>query len=171
MLTTWARSMGSTPEERARTWPAQELLPGPDLLLHRAVDVEAPAEVVFRWLCQLKVAPYSYDWVDNLGRRSPRTLTPGAEQLAVGQTVTTVFRIASFVQGESITLLLKGKGWMAVTYAAVPAGPGRSRLVVTLVTRRRRRPWTPATGALLAWGDAVMMRKQLLTLKARAEGR
>lgn len=171
MLTTWARHWGSTAQERARTWPAQELLPDPDLLLHRAVDVAAPADVVFRWLCQLKVAPYSYDWVDNLGRRSPRTLTPGAEQLAVGQTVTTVFRIHSFVPGESITLLLRGKGWMAVTYAAVPVDAARTRLVVVLVTRRPRRPWTPLTDALLAWGDAVMMRKQLLTLKQLAEGR
>ncbi|MCU1592932.1 MAG: hypothetical protein JWO12_324, partial [Frankiales bacterium] len=76
-LRSWVHEWGSTEQERSRTYAAQELLPDADLVLHRAVDVAASAADTYRWLCQLKVAPYSYDWIDNLGRRSPRTLTPG----------------------------------------------------------------------------------------------
>src|SRR3989442_14397603 len=80
---------GSTAAERAQPFPCAGLVPEPAAALFRAVDVAAPARVLFPWLCQLRVAPYSYDWIDNLGRQSPRRLTPGLERLALGQRVMT----------------------------------------------------------------------------------
>ncbi|MCX5731216.1 MAG: hypothetical protein NTY18_07665 [Deltaproteobacteria bacterium] len=35
------------------------------------VTVAAPATVLFRWLCQLRVAPYSYDRLDDGSPRHP----------------------------------------------------------------------------------------------------
>lgn len=161
---TWARTWGSTPEERARTYPAADLVPGH--LLYRAVDVDAPAATTFRWLCQLRVAPYSYDLVDNFGRRSPSALTPGLEQLAVGLRFMTIFELAAFEPDRSITLVLrKGSrlfGQLAVTYDVRPHGPESSRLLAVLSVTR--------PNPVLIWGDLVMMRKQLLTLARLAEG-
>ena len=94
---------GATAAERAARYGCDDVVPDPDRVLFRAVDVAAPAPVVFRWLCQVKVAPYSYDWIDNLGRRSPRILTPGADELEVGQRFL-IFTLASFEQDRSITL-------------------------------------------------------------------
>src|SRR5215207_3591766 len=133
------------------------------MVLHRAVDVAAPAAVTFRWLCQLRVAPYSYDLLDNRGRRSPRTLTPGLDELAVGQRVCRIFRLESFTPGSLLTLRLTGT--VALTYAAVPAGADASRLVA----RVRMSGLDPVRRRALAWGDLVMMRKQLRTLGALAE--
>src|SRR5262249_6937940 len=69
------RTWGSTPAERRMQFPCDRHLPACDDALFRAVSVAAPAPLLFRWLCQLRVAPYSYDWLDNFGRRSPRQLT------------------------------------------------------------------------------------------------
>ena len=63
---------GASVAERRVPLPCNELLPDARTRCDRAISVDAPAAVLFRWLCQLRVAPYSYDLLDNLGRRSPR---------------------------------------------------------------------------------------------------
>jgi hypothetical protein len=127
---------------------------------------------MFRWLCQLRLAPYSYDVLDNLGRRSPRTLDAGTDELVVGQRMVAIFRLASFERDRHLTLVARGHrvfGDVAVTYRVEPAGAEECRLVVKLAVRYPRHPlgrlgrwWLPA-------GDLVMMRRQLLNLRALAE--
>jgi hypothetical protein len=158
---------GATTVEAARPYPVDELVDDP-LLLTRAVDVHAPAEVVWRWLCQVAVAPYSYDWIDNRGRRSPRELTPGAERLEVGQRMAKVFRLTSFDAPHQWTAVTDGRGERmfgraAMTYAAEPG-----RIVGRVAVSRSGRVG-PARAWALAWGDLVMMRRQLRTLAALAE--
>jgi hypothetical protein len=166
---------GASPEELARPYPADSVLDGPVLALTRAIAVDAPQELTWRWLCQIAVAPYSYDWIDNLGRQSPRTLTPGADQLTIGQPMAFVFELVSFDEPHQWTAVTgrRGRslfGSVAMTFAAEPAGPAgtASRIVCRLVaTQGGAVGWTRAR--LLAWGDLVMMRRQLLNLKALAE--
>jgi hypothetical protein len=128
---------------------------------------------VFRWLCQLKLAPYSYDWVDNLGRRSPQELVPGVERLTLGERVATIFRLVEFEADRHLTLLLRDSrvfGDVAITYLVTPVAPDRSRLVVKLLVRYPRPALLRAVMArALALGDLIMMRRQLLNLKALAE--
>jgi hypothetical protein len=168
-IATW----GSTASERAMPFACDRHLAAPDLELYRAVDVAAPAPVVFRWLCQLRVAPYSYDWIDNFGRRSPRDLVPGLEELEVGQRVMRAFELVEFEPDRHLTALARGDsllGDVAATYLVVPGGTRRSRLVVKMVVGLPR--WWPVRAAvrwLLPAGDLVMMRRQLLNLKGRAE--
>ncbi|MET0910872.1 MAG: hypothetical protein ABWZ99_15510, partial [Ilumatobacteraceae bacterium] len=66
-----AMDWGSTPEERAASYPCEAFVPDAKIAVYRAIDIDAPVTVVYRWLCQLRKAPYSYDLLDNLGRRSP----------------------------------------------------------------------------------------------------
>jgi len=170
------RTWGSLPAERAASYPCDVLLPDPDDVLFRAVTVEAPAAAVFRWLCQLKAAPYSYDWIDNRGRRSPRRLIAGVEQLAIGQPVMRIFRLASFETDRHLTLRLTDPaggrlfGEIAGTYCVEPLGDQRSRLVVKLLVRHPARFPGTWLRRFLPAGDLIMMRRQLLTLKGLAEG-
>ena len=145
--------------------------PDPDQVLVRAIDVDAPADVVFRWLCQLRVAPYSYDWLDNRGRRSPRVLTPGVERLEVGQPVMRIFELAGFEDGRSLTIVHRGPvfGHLAGTYRVTPLAGGGSRILVRVCGRYPRGPLGTAMSLVLPAGDLVMMRKQLRTLRDLAE--
>lgn len=165
------RHWGSTANERVRAYPCDRLVAGSEAALFRAVAIEAPPAVVFRWLCQLRAAPYSYDLLDNRGRRSPQQLTPGLERLRPGQRVMTIFELVEFETDRSITIRHRGPlfGELAVTYQVDDAGPGRSRLVVKLLPGSTRGPLGAVARVLLPAGDLVMMRRQLLNLKRLAE--
>lgn len=169
---------GARAGEVASRYPCDEHLDPPYTELIRAIDIDAPASVAFRWLCQLKVAPYSYDWIDNLGNRSPRTLTPGADELRIGQRVM-VFRLTGFERDGHLTMReLDGRvarvfGEMALTYqvrARPVAETGAATRLIAKLNVRPPAPWGRLRTRWLAWGDLIMMRKQLLTLRDLTEG-
>jgi len=169
-----AYNWGATAAECDRPQPCDRFLVNADEAYFRAVDVKAPAAIAFRWLCQLRAAPYSYDWIDNAGRQSPLTLTPGLEQLAIGQRVMGIFRLAGFKQKRHLTIVLDSSqaaiflGEAAITYALSPSR-GESRLLVKLLVRHPSGLIGLAMRHALPWGDLIMMRKQLLNLKYLAE--
>lgn len=160
-----------TAAELAGTYPCDEYaVPGARPCL-RAIDIAAAPPVVFAWVCQLKAAPYSYDLLDNFGRRSPRTLDPGLQRLEVGQPFM-VFRLVDFEVDQHVTAVTVPSaerlfGPIAVTYAVRPAAGG-TRLVAKMMVGRSG--WVgDLRRTALAWGDLPMMRKQLRTLKELAE--
>lgn len=61
------RLWGARRNETERHYPCDDLSGGPGEAWFRAVTVDADRPSVFRWLCQLKVAPYNYDLLDNSG--------------------------------------------------------------------------------------------------------
>jgi hypothetical protein len=157
-------------------FPCDRHVDSPDAAYFRGVDVQAPSAVVFRWLCQLRVAPYSYDWIDNFGRPSPRRLTPGLERLAVGQRVMTGFELVEYEVNRHLTLRARpsfgrvfGVDGLAVSYVVLPGSTAGCRLLVKLLVRHAPGLVGSMASWLLPWGDLVMMRKQLLTLKQLAE--
>jgi hypothetical protein len=162
---------GGTAAEHARWYPSDDYLPRPTVRITRAITVHAPAASMYRWICQISIAPYSYDLIDNCGRRSPRRLVPGADALVVGQRVG-VFELVDIEPGRQFSgrfhpaaARLFGPG--AGTYAAEPIDEARCRLVCRFVLSRTGLGRLRAP--LLAAGDLVMVRKQFHTFKALAE--
>ena len=162
---------GATDAEVRRRYPADELLDGDVLRMTRAVGVDAAPEVTWRWLCQVAVAPYSYDWIDNRGRRSPQALIDGLDALEVGQRACTIFEVVGFEPGRSLTLdsTTPWFGRTVITYQADPVTAGACRLVAKLVYRMPRNVYGWVARHVLPLGDFVMMRRQLLNFRGLAE--
>jgi hypothetical protein len=67
----WYSSWGSTPEERQRPLPGDEIVAEPRLVATRAITIHAPAGAVWPWLAQMgqgRGGLYSYRKLENLAR-------------------------------------------------------------------------------------------------------
>lgn len=156
-----------TDAETARRYPCDELLPDPALQLWRAVTVRTEPAQLWPWVTQIRLAPYSFDWLDNCGRRSPRTLQ-GLPEPTVGEPFTTALRgrrygrILAVTPGEQLTATIMGT---LMSYVLVPVGQGEQTRLLLKIVASSTRTLTP----LLALGDLIMARRQLLNLAALAE--
>jgi len=109
------------------------------------------------------------------GRRSPREADLSLTGLKVGQSFMTIFELTGFAAPFSVTLRMK-EGWptaafgaIDLTYSIEVADAEHTRLSAVWCAPRFDGLGGPARRYLLAWGDLVMMRKQLRTLGALAE--
>ena len=78
---------GASDEEVARPFPGEELIPGGTRAATMAITIEAPPDEVWPWLVQMgwdRAGWYSWDRLDNGGRRSAHELHPEWQDLSVG---------------------------------------------------------------------------------------
>ncbi|MEX5258163.1 hypothetical protein [Kocuria arenosa] len=151
-------------DEVTRHYPCDEIVPAPSLQLWRGVTVHATPDTVWPWVTQIQCAPYSYDWLDNFGQRSPQQLLDLPAPVP-GQHFTSTAnrpqgRLLSIEPHVHYTGCVLGA---VLSYVLVPADES-TRLLLKIVT---------STWGLLApvvsVGDLVMARRQLLNLKQLAE--
>lgn len=155
---------GVTDEDATRHYPCDDVVPSPVLQAWRAVTVQTSPERLWPWVTQIRLAPYSYDWIDNLGRRSPAELRTLPEPVA-GDRFTMaggrqIGRILSVTPNEQLTGRITGA---VMSYVLVPTGD-ETRLLLKVVTASGR--WI---APLVSIGDLVMARCQLLNFKHLAE--
>jgi hypothetical protein len=126
--------------------------------------VRTSREALWPWIAQIRLAPYSYDWIDNLGRKSPQRLM-GLPEPVVGEQFSTAAtrpfgRILAVEPPKHLTGEIIGA---CISYVLVPQEQS-TRLLMKLVTSASS--WV---APFLSVGDLVMARRQLLNLKALAE--
>ena len=178
---------GSTAEERLREFPCDQHIINSDDVYFRAISVEASASTLFRWLCQLKIAAYSYDWIGTFENiflertfrwhKSPKKLTSGIENLACGQKIMDIFKIIGFEKNRSLTIEMEYPkaistfGYVVGSYMIIPVTESSCRLVVKMhVIYPKETVWSWMRW-FLPWADMFMLSKQLITFKKLSEKR
>jgi hypothetical protein len=67
-----------------------EIVGKPSFNATRAVTINAPAKNIYPWIVQMGVSRagwYSYDLLDNLGRRSAESILPEHQNIQVGDLI------------------------------------------------------------------------------------
>ena len=170
---------GATDEEVNGRVAGDDLVPNARLVATRAITVAAPPADVFPWLRQMgfgRAGWYSYDMLDNLGRRSARRIHPEWQTLQTGDSIPggPVDFVADVVEPPHALVLRLG-----------PSRDGSQRIFFSLayelrdhhkgtrlVTRVRARVDAPAgrivERVILGPSDGIMVRRQLLNIARRA---
>ncbi|MFM7745825.1 MAG: SRPBCC family protein [Actinomycetota bacterium] len=170
---------GSTAEERASKVIGDDLCPNARIVATRCITIAAPPGAVFPWLRQMgfgRAGWYSYDWIDNLGRKSASSIKDHWQTLDAGGTLPggpADFEAVIVDPPRALVMRLAQKGSASRRINFVLAYELRDCIEGTrLVTRMRARVDAPGGRIiekfLLAPGDGIMLRKQLLNVAARA---
>lgn len=170
---------GSTEEETRLELPGDELVPRPAFSATRSISIAAPTFDVFPWIAQLglgRAGWYSYDIIDNFGRRSATELHPEWAVSSVGDIVPggpINFVVTHIDAPHHLVISLQRRRAMkrfsftlAYVLCEIPEG---TRLVSRVRSALHVPLGAPLLKSTLGPGDGVMLRRQLLGLKERAE--
>lgn len=173
----WHLRWGATDAEVVAPMPGDELMPSAAFCATRALTIDALPSEVWPWLVQVgfgRAGFYSYDWADNLGRRSARVLLPEYQSPLPGDTAAPMAEPAD--ERTAFTVVLAQEPHVLVwakpdsTWAwRLTESAGRTRLVTRLRAGYEAGPFLPITVLLMEVGDFPMMRRMLLGLAERAE--
>ena len=166
---------GATEEEITSSVVGDELCPNATLSATRCITIAASPEEVFPWIRQMgfgRAGWYSYDWIDNLGRRSATSILDKWQDVKSGDLVPSgpIAFTATIVEPPKAFVLEINNGkknnprlHFTLAYELRQVAEG-----TRLVTRMRSRINFPGGRLIekfiLGPGDGIMLRRQLKTL-------
>ena len=170
---------GTLPHEPALPMPGDQLIPEPAMNATRAIVIDVPPDEVYPWFAQMgpgRAGWYSYDWIDNRGVESARQIhpewvitEPGA---SMGGMAGIGFDIVEAVPGRQLVISVTTDAPLAFTmsYLLERWGNGSTRVLVRIRGESEGGRWlNPLIRFALGPGDFVMVRRQLIGVKQRAE--
>ena len=170
---------GATPEEIQSPVVGDDLCPSASLIATRSITISAPPQDVFPWIRQMgfgRAGWYSYDWLDNLGRKSATTIHDEWQTVNAGDKVPSgpiSFTAAVVEAPRHFVLEIKSLGKKSPKLHFTLAYELRDDPHGTrLVTRMRSHISVPLSflfeKLILGPGDGLMLRRQLLTISKNA---
>lgn len=185
------RTWGSTPEERRRHLPSDDLVPDPTFVTDHAITVHGRSEDVWPWLVQTgwhRGGWYTYRWVDRLlfpaNAPSADVILPEFQGLAVGDHVPDgaphtgcYFVVERMVPPHLLVLRSTTHvpprprdAWIDWVWAWAIDDAGEGAVRVHLRTRGAvGPPWLATAYGAALWTDFIMGRSHLRGLKQRVE--
>lgn len=172
----WHLRWGATDEEVQRSMPGDDQVPHPMLQATRAITIRASAAEIWPWLIQMgyrRAGWYSYDMLDNEGIHVNRII-PELQHLEVGDVMKTDaeggFTVTAIDPNRSLVLIIRNL-YAQISSAIVldEIDKEQTRLIMRLRANYKPGLWTTLFYLIFEPGDFLMMRKELLGIKRRAE--
>jgi hypothetical protein len=181
LLRPWHSHWGATAREVSRTLAGDSLVQDPQEVTTRAITIHAWPTHVWPWLAQMgngRGGLYSYDWLDQLfgvlDGPSSDTLIAQFQGLRAGDTIpiggSPGWPVAIANPNEQLLLDVHQAG-AHVTWAFVldPVSATETRLIMRVRARLPRSWRLPLQLALLDPAEFLMVRRQLIGVRERAE--
>ena len=168
---------GATDEEIRRSMPGDDLVGTPSFNATRAVTIKASPSDIYPWIVQMglnRAGWYSYDLLDNLGRKSEEEILPIFQSVQVGTLIPMSpnnnygLWVKEFKKDEWM-LWWDKKGNTTWGWEIYSNGKRDCRLVSRV---RIKYQWSRLGiffNLLIEFFDILMMRKCMLGIKRRAE--
>jgi hypothetical protein len=167
---------GATAEEINSSVVGDDLCSNATVIATRSITIGAPPQDVFPWIRQMGFGRggwYSYDWLDNLGRKSASTIHDEWQSVEAGDKIPSgpISFIAAIVDApRHFVLEIKSHGKkspkMHFTLAyELRDDPQGTRLVTRMRSRIKLPLGSLFEKLILGPGDGIMLRRQLLNIK------
>lgn len=177
LIRPWHLRWGATIDEVNTNLPGDNIVDIVHFNATRAITINAPAEIVWKWIIQIgskRAGWYSIDWIDNGGLKSAEEIIPEFQKIEKDYFIPFTpdqkngMWVKEFRDHEYI-LWIDKDGNATWLWYLVQLPYNQTRLITRLRTRYKFMSVWIIYYILYDFGDIIMMKKCMKGIKLRAE--